>query len=208
MFRKRAAATFAAGDARHRNKQIGLVEYKVRGQAESGQEGANMAKTMAAEQSLGSMLISKMSPEECREFLASKEIGRLACTREGQPYIVPIYFVYDSGHLYGFTTPGQKVQWMRENPLICVQADEVASEDKWTSVIVLGRYEELAEYSAERNKAQTLLLKRSSWWTTAYAASVARARTEAPLPVFYRIQVTEITGLRASPEGFSSAGPQ
>jgi uncharacterized protein len=146
------------------------------------------------------MLISKMNSEECREFLARHEAGRLACTRDGQPYIVPIYFVYESDHLYGFTTPGRKVEWMRENPLICVQADDVVSEDKWTSVVVLGRYEELSEYSEERNKAQSLLLKRSSWWMTAYAASVVRGRAESPLPIFYRIHIAEISGLRASPE--------
>lgn len=150
------------------------------------------------------MLISKMKSEECREFLAHHEIGRLACARDGQPYIVPIYFVYETDRLYGFTTPGQKVEWMRLNPLVCVQADEVTSEDKWTSVVVLGRYEELSEareYSEERNKAQSMLVKRTSWWTTVYVASVARGRAEPPLPVFYRIHIAEITGLRASPEG-------
>src|SRR5579864_9356663 len=150
------------------------------------------------------MLINKMKSEECRDFLAHHEIGRLSCARDGQPYIVPIYFVYEPDRLYGFTTPGQKVEWMRTNPRICVQVDEIVTLDNWTSVVVLGRYEELSEtreYSDERNKAQSLLLKRTSWWMTAYAASVARGHDEAPLPVFYRIHMTDITGLRASPEG-------
>ncbi len=150
------------------------------------------------------MLMRQMKSEECREFLANHEMGRLACARNGQPYIVPIYFVYETEHLYGFTTPGQKVEWMRANPLICVEADEILTPETWTSVVVLGRYEELPEtggYSAERNKAQSLLVKRTSWWMTAYAASVARGHDEAPLPVFYRIRIAEITGMRASPEG-------
>lgn len=149
------------------------------------------------------MLISKMKDEECREFLARHEIGRLACARDGQPYIVPIYFVYEPVYLYGFTTPGQKVEWMRTNPLICVETDEVLNLETWTSVVVLGRYEELSdagEYAAERNRAQSLLLKRASWWLTAYEASVARGHDVAPLPVFYRIRIGEISGLRASPE--------
>jgi len=153
---------------------------------------------------LVNMLISKMKSEECREFLARQEVGRLACARDSQPYIVPIHFVYEPDHLYGFTTPGRKVEWMRLNPLVCVQADEVLNQDTWTSVVVLGRYEELSEtreYSEERNKAQSLLVKRISWWLTAYAASVARGHAEAPLPVFYRIDIADITGLHASPEG-------
>ena len=75
------------------------------------------------------MLMSQMKSEECREFLANHEMGRLACARNGQPYIVPIYFVYETEHLYGFTTPGQKVEWMRANPLICVEADEILTPD-------------------------------------------------------------------------------
>lgn len=151
------------------------------------------------------MQISKMKREECSEFLARQNVGRLACARDSQPYIVPIYFVYEPDHLlYGFTTPGRKVEWMRVNPLVCVQADEVLSQDNWTSVVVLGRYEELpetGEYSEERNKAQSLLLKRTLWWVTAHAASVARSRAERALPVFYRIRISDITGLRALPEG-------
>jgi len=148
------------------------------------------------------MLISKMKNDECGEFLAHQSVGRLACAHDSQPYIVPVYFVYEPGHLYGFTTPGQKVDWMRVNPLVCVQADEVLNHDNWRSVVVLGRYEELSdtgEQSDERNKVQSLLVRRTSWWVTAHAASVARRHAERPLPVFYRIQITHITGLRASP---------
>ena len=108
------------------------------------------------------MLISKMKSEECREFLARQGIGRLACTRDGQPYIVPIYFICESDHLYGFTTPGRKVEWMRENPLVCVQADEVVSEDKWTSIVVLGRYEELSTGNIPRSG-----IRRNHCWRNA-----------------------------------------
>jgi nitroimidazol reductase NimA-like FMN-containing flavoprotein (pyridoxamine 5'-phosphate oxidase superfamily) len=128
----------------------------------------------------------------------------LACSRDDQPYIVPIYFVYEPGHLYGFTTPGLKVDWMRVNPRVCVQADEVFNPDNWTSVVILGRYEELsetAEHSEERNKVQSLLVRRTPWFSTVHAASVARGHAEPPLPVFYRIHITEMTGLRASPDG-------
>ena len=62
--------------------------------------------------------------------------------RENQPYVVPVYLTYDvlSGGepcLYGFTTPGQKIEWMRANPLVCVEVDEVTAHDQWVSVIAL-----------------------------------------------------------------------
>jgi len=93
------------------------------------------------------MVIRELSREECLRVLARGRLARLACARENQPYVVPVYLAYHeaSGCLYGFTTAGQKVEWMRANPLVCVEMDEVGAYDQWVSVIVTGRYEELSE---------------------------------------------------------------
>ena len=88
------------------------------------------------------MLIQEMSPHGCRDLLARLGLGRLGCARNNQPYIIPIYFAYEPDRLYGFSTVGQKIEWMRANPLVCVEADEVVNHNDWASVIVLGRYEE------------------------------------------------------------------
>ena len=90
------------------------------------------------------------------------------------PYIVPIYFAYEPDHIYGFTTLGQKVESMRSNPLVCVEVDEVLSHFRWSSVVVVGRYEELPDtpqYSEVRPQAQLRLEKRALWWQTATAAA-------------------------------------
>ena len=108
------------------------------------------------------MLVSEMQPRECYEFLARVGFGRLACVRENQPYIVPVYFAYEPHRLYGFATLGQKVDWMRSNPRVAVEADEVKSHIEWTSVVVQGRYEEfpdVPEYASIRQQAQSLLEK-------------------------------------------------
>jgi uncharacterized protein len=93
------------------------------------------------------MVIHEMSREQCFRVLARAWVARLACAHENQPYVVPVYLAYDeaSGCLYGFTTPGQKVEWMRANPRVCVEVDEIAAYDQWVSVIATGRYEELGE---------------------------------------------------------------
>jgi nitroimidazol reductase NimA-like FMN-containing flavoprotein (pyridoxamine 5'-phosphate oxidase superfamily) len=93
------------------------------------------------------MVIREMSREECLRVLAKAKLARLACAHENQPYVVPVYLAYHEASecLYGFTTPGQKVEWMRANPLVCVEVDEVAAHDQWVSVIAIGRYEELPE---------------------------------------------------------------
>jgi uncharacterized protein len=94
------------------------------------------------------MVIREMSREECIRVLAGARLARLGCAHENQPYVVPVvpvYLAYDeaSGCFYGFTTPGQKIKWMRANPLVCVEVDEIAGDDQWLSVIAFGRYEEL-----------------------------------------------------------------
>ena len=93
---------------------------------------------------------------------------------------------------------------MLSNPLVCVQSDEVLSNDNWASVVVLGQYEELPdspEYAKERSYALSLLEKRCTWWQTSYVASSVCDRPEAPSPVFYCIHIDDISGLRACPEG-------
>ncbi len=88
------------------------------------------------------MVIREMSEQECLRVLAATRLARLACASKNQPYVVPVLLVYDeaSGCLYGFTTPGRKVEWMRANPQVCVELDEIAASDQWISVIANGRY--------------------------------------------------------------------
>ena len=70
------------------------------------------------------MAIHELSREECLQVLAGARLARLACVKENQPNIVPVYIAYGQPEggkpcLYGFTTPGQKVEWMRANPPRC-----------------------------------------------------------------------------------------
>ena len=71
------------------------------------------------------MLIKTMTCQACVDLLKRTRIARLACANEGQSYITPMSFVYDGNCLYSFSTVGQKITWMRANPLVCVEADEL-----------------------------------------------------------------------------------
>jgi nitroimidazol reductase NimA-like FMN-containing flavoprotein (pyridoxamine 5'-phosphate oxidase superfamily) len=59
------------------------------------------------------------------DLVAHSRLGRLACARGNMPYIVPLYFAYDDEYLYSFGTFGHKIEWMRVNPNVCVEVDEV-----------------------------------------------------------------------------------
>lgn len=151
------------------------------------------------------MIIHEMTTEECHAQLAKIDFGQLACARDNQPYVVPVHFAFDGQHLYGITTAGQKIEWMRANPLVCLQADERTSHDLWMSLVVFGRYEELtdvAEYAHARSHALELLEKRTMWWEP---ACVPAERQERRQPVFYRIHINHVTGRRAQPLHASTA---
>jgi nitroimidazol reductase NimA-like FMN-containing flavoprotein (pyridoxamine 5'-phosphate oxidase superfamily) len=143
------------------------------------------------------MRIHELSDEECEAVLKRNHLGRLACSRNDQPYVVPVHFDYDGGSLYSFSTLGQKIDWMRSNPKVCVEVDEITDKSNWTTVIVFGRYQELTDGSADRaarNRARQLFEKRTKWWLPA-AGKVAFS--ENPVPVVFRIRIERLSGRRA-----------
>jgi nitroimidazol reductase NimA-like FMN-containing flavoprotein (pyridoxamine 5'-phosphate oxidase superfamily) len=147
------------------------------------------------------MSITNLERQECLEFLKQAGFGRLGCVNTNQPYVVPVYFAYESEQLFGFSTEGQKIGWMRENPLVCVLADDIKSEQEWTSVLVMGRYEELSDHPQYENRrlhAQELLEKRSLWWKLAIASSQTRDEHLRVLPILYCIHIKEISGHRCT----------
>lgn len=149
------------------------------------------------------MIIHEMSETECRKALAEANLGRLGCSRDNRPYVVPIYFAFDGKHIYAFSTLGQKIEWMRSNPHVCLEIDERISQSNWMSVIVSGSYEELPdepEFEIARRQAQDVLQQRIMWWEPAILAGCPRDTPIAITPVTYRIHIESMTGRRATPD--------
>lgn len=147
------------------------------------------------------MIIHDLTDAQCEELLSRSAVARLACADDGQPYIVPISYAFDrpANCLYGFSTLGQKVLWMRRNPRVCVAVDEIADQFHWTSVVVTGRYEELrdAQQAPEAwQRVQELFAQRQSWWMPAAANRATGEERETP--VFYRIRIDHLSGRRTT----------
>jgi nitroimidazol reductase NimA-like FMN-containing flavoprotein (pyridoxamine 5'-phosphate oxidase superfamily) len=146
------------------------------------------------------MTIHELTVAECEEFLNEATIGRLACAQKNQPYIVPVslYFAREEKCLYSFSTAGKKIEWMRENPSVCVEVDAIADQHKWTTVLVMGRYEELDtsdEQQRARQRALDLFQHQSRWWLPGGAKLSSGA--EHGSPVVYRIHISSLSGRRA-----------
>jgi len=150
----------------------------------------------------GVVLIREMTREESLEFLARKHFVRLACASKGQPYVMPIRIAREDDHLYCFSTVGQKVEWMRTNPLVCVEADEIESLRKWCSVVAFGRYTELpktSEFDKERQRAHALLWPDGEVWEPGYARTIVHGKAQVLEAVYFRIDLDEVSGRRAAP---------
>ena len=151
------------------------------------------------------MFIQEMAETECLNTLARTRLGRLACAHKNQPYVVPIYLVYEKSYLYGLTSPGQKVEWMRSNPLVCVELDEIVNDTQWMSIIVFGSYEELP-YTQEdeegcnqdQRHAHELLQQHAEWWEPGCASRTDHNPVQPLVPVFYRIRIDRISGRRVT----------
>jgi nitroimidazol reductase NimA-like FMN-containing flavoprotein (pyridoxamine 5'-phosphate oxidase superfamily) len=120
------------------------------------------------------MWIEEMPRQACIDLLTRNRLARLACAKDDQPYVTPLFFACHAEALYSFSTVGQKIAWMRANPLVCVEADEVANPQHWMSVVVYGRYEELPDapgYEAERELAHSLLERRPIWWEPGFRSN-------------------------------------
>ncbi len=178
------------------------------------------------------MMIREMGKEECVNLLTGVQLARLACASANQPYVVPVYLAYhqsfgEKACLYGFTTIGQKVEWMRANPLVCVEFDDTASETQWVSVIIFGRYEELPAVSTEDVRrfrelrhaepgavvldapkrtnetlfAHQLLESRAMWWEPASTARVALTHgvlARSLAPIYFKVWIDQVTGYEST----------
>jgi nitroimidazol reductase NimA-like FMN-containing flavoprotein (pyridoxamine 5'-phosphate oxidase superfamily) len=141
-----------------------------------------------------------MAAQENTAVVSAGRLARLACAFEGQPYVVPIHYAFADHYLYSFSMPGQKVEWMRSNPKVCVQIDDLTSARNWKSVVVYGVFEELADRigtKVERDRAWSLLEKHANWWEPGSLKPMLPPVASASNHLFYRIRIESMTGRQA-----------
>ncbi len=141
--------------------------------------------------------IREITYQDCRTVLGRSNVARLACARDNQPYIVPVHVDLEGEYLYAYATLGQKIHWMRDNPLVCLEVEELGEHGHWTTVVVRGRYEELppaAGVEELRCTALRLFQRHAVWWEP---ASVPLAEQPQRPPVVFRIAMIEVTGRHA-----------
>jgi nitroimidazol reductase NimA-like FMN-containing flavoprotein (pyridoxamine 5'-phosphate oxidase superfamily) len=142
------------------------------------------------------MLIEEMTAQDCRAILAEATVAYLACALNNQPYIVQIHVDLEDGYLYSYSMLGQKIEWMRQNPLVCLHLDQVLDSGLRTSVVVNGRYEELPhtrDFENSRGVALRLFQRHAMWWEPASVPVKGHVQRQ---PIVFRIHIVSMTGRR------------
>lgn len=100
-------------------------------------------------------MYGELGPAEIETLLRTEIIGHLGCQGRDRPYVVPITYVYDGQHVFGYTRDGMKLRMMRAHPMVCLQGDHIVDISNWQSAVVWGTFEEL--HGDETTKARQLI---------------------------------------------------
>jgi nitroimidazol reductase NimA-like FMN-containing flavoprotein (pyridoxamine 5'-phosphate oxidase superfamily) len=146
------------------------------------------------------MLIRTMTTLECTKLLDANRLCRIASAKDGQPYVVPAYFVHAENHLFMFSMLGKKVEFMRANPRVSVLVEEHSEHRQWKSVIVDGTYEELPDeigHKRDRDHAWSILSKYNDWWEPGALKPLMPPASNEMKHVFFRVSIDQISGREA-----------
>jgi nitroimidazol reductase NimA-like FMN-containing flavoprotein (pyridoxamine 5'-phosphate oxidase superfamily) len=149
-------------------------------------------------------MIGDLSASQMEQVLRTEVVGRIGCHTGDRTYVVPISYIYHEGSIYGHSSPGMKIEMMRQNPKVCFEVEHIDDLANWQSVILWGTYEELE--GAEAEMAMSLLVGRLTPliseeggrlphpWNGHGGSTEHILHRASRHGVLYRIQVTEKTG--------------
>ena len=133
-----------------------------------------------------------LSEEEALALISAGKIGRLGCVDNGEPYVVPINYVFEDGTIYSHSLPGRKIDALRAHPRACLQVDEIQNDVEWRSVIAYGDFEEI-RVPSDRRSVLGKLLARFPLLTP--VESVMAKDASPPDSIVFRIRIDRITGV-------------
>lgn len=68
------------------------------------------------------MAVHTLTEEEISALLEKAPYGHLALCREGQPYVIPLNYVYHAGRIYFHSgRKGRKIDYLQANNRVCFQ---------------------------------------------------------------------------------------
>jgi uncharacterized protein len=136
-------------------------------------------------------MIQELTAHEIDQILRHERIGRIGSTSVGHVEITPIIYGYDGDSIFGHSRFGRKIQYMRGNPEVCFEVEEVIDPTSWRIVVLRGTYMELSD-PRERDVAMRRILAQAGGGPESSAVQVERGDDL----VIYRIAITDRSGRR------------
>ncbi len=131
----------------------------------------------------------ELTDAEIDQLLHRQRIGRIGSAAVGHVEITPIIYGYDGTSIYGHSRFGRKIQYMRGNPEVCFEVEEVVDPTSWRVVVLNGTYEELTDLR-DRDRAMRLILAQAGGGPESSAVHVERGEEL----VIYKIRIGHRSG--------------
>lgn len=148
------------------------------------------------------VMIKDLNLEECDQLLRNNYIGHLAYIMDKSPYVIPMtyYFDWQNNGLLSYSLEGHKIDAMRENESVSLEVDEIESVDRWKSVLVHGKFEELSGINAKillhtfAQGVKEIVNRKEERELQFIHEFSSKLDATGSSPIVYRIKILEITG--------------
>jgi len=141
-------------------------------------------------------MIKNLDEKSARKLLKEQRIGHLGCVLEnGEPYVVPVNYLFKEDEIYIHCLPGQKLDALRANGKVCLQVEKIGKSCRWKSAIAFGEFQEVKR----TNKKIEILKEFSARFEhlTPVEAMIEEQWNLGGLVVF-RLNIKRITGMSES----------
>jgi nitroimidazol reductase NimA-like FMN-containing flavoprotein (pyridoxamine 5'-phosphate oxidase superfamily) len=145
-------------------------------------------------------MIKDLTDAQIDHLLRTQSYGRLGCSQGEELYIVPLSYVYHGDHLYAHSKEGMKISWMRKQPKVCFQIDEIQNANNWWSIIIWAEYEELTQ-DPLKTDALRLLEDRFAAFSSSKSVHpnppsqyMTGFAEKAAQPIFFRLKIISKSG--------------
>lgn len=141
-------------------------------------------------------MIKPLDENAALEFLSKQKFAHLGCTLpDGEPYVVPVNYLYLDETIYLHSLPGKKINALRADGRICLQVEKIEDSYNWQSVIVSGEFEEIKSNAVKTEIMQEFSKKFER--LTPVEAMIEEKQDLGEIVIF-RINIKRITGMAES----------
>ena len=138
------------------------------------------------------MTVEYMDIDSTLALLREGRLGRLGFVCDGEPYVLPVNYVFDGESIYAHSRQGHKIEALRVSRRACLQVDRIADDHHWSSVLVHGEYQEIGDTN-ERLEVYCKLLARFPRLTPVEAFE--DHGSPQPGAIVFGIRIDTITGV-------------